>query len=139
MKPGAAPRWRRTASWRGDIGFDALLRLPQLLRLPPHRHQDAVATAGMVEEDPLLQRTGGELAVFAELQRDLGEAVRLTGGVEAEDVRLRLGRADEGVVERCEHEEEDREHRHEQRQAGRVAHPAKAPALPPARHDPLET
>ena len=42
----------------------------------------------MVEEDPLLERAGVELAVLAEEKSRLGEAVGLAGGVEAEDVRL---------------------------------------------------
>ena len=53
--------------------------------------------ARMVEEDQLLERTGVELAVLAELERRLGEAVGLPGGVEAEDVGLGLVGADDGV------------------------------------------
>src|SRR5689334_9968225 len=76
-----------------------------ILRFPLHRHQDAVPAAGMIEEDPLLQGTRRHLPVLAQEQGRLREAVGLARRVDAEEIRLRLVGADDGVGDRR-HDEE---------------------------------
>src|SRR3972149_4524674 len=97
---------------------------PEVFGLPAHRHQDPAVAARVVEENELLDRAGFQLAVLAELQRPLGLSVRLSGGVEPENVRLDLLGADHGVGHGRQHEEENGQQQDEQGQAGDVGDPA---------------
>ena len=83
-------RERRIASLlrRHRAGLD--VRVVQVLFLPDHHHVDAVAARRVIEEHELFERRRIELAVFAQMQRGLGEAVRLARGIDAENVRLRF-------------------------------------------------
>src|SRR5882762_4190847 len=58
----------------------------EVLALPDHGGVDAVVAAGMIEEDPFFSRAWAHLAVFAEVDGGLGEAIWLAGGVKAEHV-----------------------------------------------------
>src|SRR5438270_359418 len=90
----------------------------EVRRLPAHRGEDARASARMVEEDPLLERTGVKLAVFAQEQIGFGFAIRLPGGVQAVHVSLELLRAREGVFYRREQQPNRGNQQHRQRQYG---------------------
>src|ERR1700676_847054 len=52
----------------------------EILALPDHGGVDAVVAAGMVEEDPFLDGAGAHLAVLAEVDRRLGDAIGLSRG-----------------------------------------------------------
>src|SRR5437879_1177094 len=62
--------------------------LLKVLPLPLHGVVNAVPAAGMVEEDDLLDRAGAHLAVLAEVDGGLREAVGLAAGVDAVHVGL---------------------------------------------------
>src|SRR5262245_45702893 len=73
------------AAWR-RLGRRA--REIEVLPLPGHRIVNAVATARVVIEEPLLQRTRAHLAVLAQVNGGLSEPVGLATGIEAEQVSL---------------------------------------------------
>src|SRR5213079_183246 len=78
----------------------AIGSLFDVLRLPPHRGEDAGAPARVVEEDQLFDRTRIQLAIFTKLQRHRGEPVWLAGRIQAEDVGFVLVDANDRVVDR---------------------------------------
>src|SRR5438105_11845739 len=100
----------------------------QIFFLPPHRGQDPVTAARMVEEDDLLNRAGTHLAIFTEVDRGLRETVGLTAGVETVHVRFTLLRARVSVQYRCQHKEEERAEQDHERQDRRIADCADLPA-----------
>src|SRR6266705_3926014 len=85
---------------RNDTRAEDLCLAGQVLRLPPHGGQDAVPAAGVIEEDPLLDRAGTHLAVLAEVNGRLRETVRLPAGVDAIHVRFGFLRPGHGVDDR---------------------------------------
>ena len=87
----------------------------------------------MVEEDPVLNGSGIELAIFTQVQVHLSLRVRLTGGVESVHVGLVLLDANHGVHERCGQEAEYGQNQRGQRQHSHVADASDAPAFTPSR------
>src|SRR5712691_4584490 len=85
----------------------------------------------MIKEDELLDRTGIELPVVAQLEIDLRLSVRLAAGVQAVHVRLEFLSPNDGVADRGQDEEVHRDPQDDQRQACNVADPAQVPALSP--------
>src|ERR1700722_14040478 len=69
----------------------------QILRFPAHRGIDAIASTGVIEENPLLDGAGIHLPVLTEMDRRLGEAVGLPTGVQSVHVGFVLHGAAEGV------------------------------------------
>src|SRR6185312_15304412 len=65
----------------------------QMLRLPTHRFPDAGATRRMIIEDGFLPWARIELSISAELQHCRGERVGFARRVDAEHVRVDLGRS----------------------------------------------
>ncbi len=92
----------------------------------------------MVVEDPLFERPRIELAVLAQLERDLGKALGLAGGVQSVEVGFDLVDANVGVEERRGEKEEERHQSAQQRQTRQVADPAHAPPSAPSRDDAVE-
>src|SRR6185436_1497095 len=110
----------------------------QILRFPLHGCMNPIPAAGVIEEDPLLDRAGAHLAVLAEVDGRLREAVGLARGVQAVHVGLRFLHAHRRVQDRRQYEEEDRREQHDQRQHGGVADAADLPAVAPAPQRPLQ-
>src|SRR5580700_7349817 len=54
----------------------------QVFRLPSHGGIDPVASARVVEEDPLLYWPRIHFAIFPEMNRGLGEAIGLAAGIQ---------------------------------------------------------
>ena len=76
--------------------------------------------------------------ILPELQRDHGCGVRLAGGIQSEDVRFTLDRADHRVRDRRQHEGVSRENQHQQRESGRIRNSAHTPARPTFLNDAIE-
>ena len=91
------------------------------------------------QEDKLLEFAGAHLAVLAEVNGGLGEAVGLAAGVEAEHVRFFFLDAGLRVQDRREHEEQDAGLQHDQGQDGRIADVVNLPAVAPAPQRPLQS
>ena len=87
----------------------------QVFCLPAHRVVDAIPAAKMVEEDPLLDCARVHLAVLAEMNGSLREAVRLSAGVQAVHVGLVFVRADVRVKEWRVYEVKKRTQKEDQR------------------------
>ena len=84
----------------------------------------------MIEEDHLFPLAGIELPVFAQLDRDLREAIRLPCRVQPEHIRLVLSSARDRVRERRRHEEIAQEQQRHERQSGGIAR-CSAPSTSP--------
>src|SRR5260370_621016 len=136
MSPGPIEEWIFFDHPSGRNRILAAMR--QVLGLPAHGGEDAVAATGMVEGDPLLDRPRAHLAGLAEVNGGLREAIGLTAGVQTVHVGLALLRAGHGVVNRGQYEEEDRAQEEDQRQHGGVANVANLPSLSPAPQRPLQ-
>src|SRR5713101_8686160 len=72
----------------------------QILRLPAHRGINAIPSAGVVKENPLLHLPGIHFAVFAEMDCSLGKAVGLPARVQSVHVGFVFLSADECVHDR---------------------------------------
>src|SRR5437016_6278333 len=66
----------------------------QVLCLPLHRCMDPISSTRMIEEKPLLDRTGTHLAILPQMNGRLCEAIRLPARVEAVHVGFEFLRAD---------------------------------------------
>src|ERR1700690_2124847 len=110
----------------------------QILLLPGHRVMDSVVTAGMVEEDVLLHRTGMHLAILAQMNRGLRETIGLAAGIQSEHVGFVLGSASVSIEQRRGDESYDRDQQNDQRQHRRVPDAADLPPLSPALQAPPE-
>src|SRR5664279_2996114 len=104
----------------------------QILSLPAHRGVNAIASAGVIEKDPFLDGTRIHLAVFAKMDRPLGQAIGLPARVQTVHVGFVFLRAREGVHDRSEGETKDGDQQHHKRKNGRVAHASDLPLLAPA-------
>src|SRR5438046_7101413 len=83
-----------------------LLEEAEIFCLPRHRVVDTVPPARMVEEDPFFEWAGAHLAIFAEVNRALREAVGLARGVESVHIGFVLGDASFGIRDRSQNEKE---------------------------------
>src|SRR5205085_2011833 len=117
---------------------DVTLLRRQVLALPSHRREDAISSARVIEEDPLLDATGTHLAVFAEVNGRLRGAVGLARGVQAIHVGFALLRADDRVGHGRENKEEERTDESDERKDGRVADAVHSPFRSPTRQRPIE-
>src|SRR5712692_5428723 len=82
----------------------------QVFRLPAHRIVDAIPAAGMVEEDPLFDWSRIHLAILAEMNGGLREAIGLAAGVQAVHVGFMFVAANVRVKERRVHKCKQRTH-----------------------------
>src|SRR5882762_2590243 len=76
------------SAWTGGapVPIQALLVTGEqlhILSLPAHRGVDAIASAGVIEKNPLLDWARIHLAVFAQMDRSLGKAIGLPARVQA--------------------------------------------------------
>ncbi len=111
----------------------------QILSLPAHCCIDTIASAGVVEKGPLLDRTGIHLAVFAEMDGSLGKAVGLPTRIQSVHVGLVLLRAGPRVHDRRDDEAKDGDKQHYEGKNCRIAHASNLPPLAPALERPLES
>src|ERR1051325_7773483 len=62
----------------------------KVFRLPPHRRADSRRGARMIVEKEFIDRPGFQFAVLGKFERNLREAIGLTGGIQSEQVGLHL-------------------------------------------------
>src|ERR1700735_18285 len=99
---------------------------------------DAMAAAGMMEENPFFDWAGAHFAVYAEVDGGLSEAVWLAAGVDAVHVGFVLVGSRLRGLDRCEDETENREDEKYWRQHGGIANAANLPFFSPAFQRPIE-
>src|SRR5690349_10802090 len=99
---------------------------------------DAVPATGMIEEDPFFDLAGIHLAVLAEMDGSLREAVGLPASVQAVHVGLVFVRADVRVKEWRVDEATKRTHKENKGKHSRIADPAQFPALSPSSESAFE-
>src|SRR6185312_1441710 len=116
---------RRSLLRRYRPGLD--VGVVQVLFLPHHHHVDAIAARRVIVEHEFLERSGLELAVFAQMQCGFGETVRLTGGIYAEDVRLYFLRSRNRIGYGRRDQEEEGRKPHKHGKASRVVYRAHIP------------
>ena len=97
-----------------------------MVLLPLHAHPHPGCARGVIEEQHFLDRAGLDLAVFAELHRDRGEAVGLLRHVEPEGIGLAFIDPDQRVGERRGQERKDRDQDAQHRQRGGITKVADA-------------
>src|ERR1700691_5940737 len=110
----------------------------QIFRLPLHGVVDAVATAGMIEENPFFDGAGAHLAIFAQVDGSLREAVRLAAGIDAVHVGFMLFGSRLRVLDRREDETENREDQQYEREHCNIADASNLPFFSPAFQRPVE-
>src|SRR5713101_7820831 len=110
----------------------------QVLRLPLHGIVNPVAAAGMIEEYPLLHWARTHLAIFAQMNRTLGETIRLPAGIEPVHVGLVLLRPNKSIDHRRQHKDEDQPHEYDQWKHRSIADAANLPPLSPLCQRPVE-
>src|SRR5439155_27313050 len=110
----------------------------QLCCFPVHRHANSRAATGMIEKDEFLQRGRLHFTIFPELQRDHRCGVRLTRGIQSEDIRFTLDRADHRVRDRRQQEGVSGENQHQQWESGRIRNSVHTPARAAFLNDAIE-
>src|SRR6266403_1214224 len=99
---------------------------------------DAIPAAGMVEENPFFDWPGIHLAIFAEMDSTLREAVGLPAGIQAIHVGFVFVRPDMRVEEWCVREATKRTHKKNERKHGCIADSAYFPAFSPPAEGPVK-
>src|ERR1700733_8408312 len=99
---------------------------------------DAMAATGMIEENPFFHRAGAHLAVFAEVNCGLREAVGLAAGVDAVHVGFVFVGSRLGVLDGREDKAKNREDQQYQGKYSDIADAAYLPFLSPPFQRPLE-
>src|SRR2546423_15002097 len=99
--------------------------------LTNHRHPEQIASARMIEKYELFDGARIELAIFAELQRDLRHPVRLARRIDAKGVGFSFGHPHSGIDHGGQEEKHRGKDQREKRQAGGIRDSAYAPALAP--------
>src|SRR5437588_8824462 len=72
----------------------------QMRRLPIHRHTNAGPAARVIEENKFFHRRRVQLAIGAELERNLRHTVRFPRSIEPEDVGLGFRHPGHSITER---------------------------------------
>jgi len=126
---------------RGRVGHPRGLVLEKLevLGFPLHGVVDAAASGRMIEEDPLFDRAGGHFAIFAEMNRGLGESVGLAAGVDTVHVGFVLVGANVCVENRRKDKEKCSDDQQSKRQNGRIANAGDLPSFAIACQGPAES
>src|SRR5580700_2113048 len=94
----------------------------KIFRFPAHRCVDPGTAARVIEKDELLNRPRFHLAILAQKKRRLRESVRLTRGIESEDIGFVLLCSCKRVTNRQVEKTYYRNDEQGQRQHRRISH-----------------